>query len=93
MAKLGFCIFVDAVAEGPVPLERDAEGNIIVYSTEEEAERVIVEDVIERCRQFLDGERPFWDAICVEEYVIGAGALEVYCKGDKWIVWPSPSQA
>lgn len=65
----GFCIYIDTVCEGPVPIEHDGNGNIIVHATRESAEREIAGDVIDRLQQFLAGERYFDDAMTVEEYV------------------------
>jgi len=68
--KSGFCIYIDTVCQGPVPIERKEDGFPLVYDTEEGAERSIAEDAIERLEQFMKGERDFDDAITVEEYVI-----------------------
>jgi hypothetical protein len=65
-----FCIYINTILDGAIPVERDDEGNPFVYVTEEEAQRVIAEDTIERLRQFLDGEREFDDAVTVDEYVM-----------------------
>jgi hypothetical protein len=42
----------------------------IVFATELEAQREIVDGQITRLQQFLDGERDYEDAITVEEYVV-----------------------
>ena len=65
----GFCIYIDTVCEGPVPVEKDEKGKPVVYETEAEAQHVIAEDTIDRLQQFLDGERDFDDATTVEEYI------------------------
>lgn len=69
MSRSGFCIYIDTVCDGPVPVQHDEEGHPVVHATEVEAQRDIAEDVIERCQQFLAGERAFDDAMTVEEYV------------------------
>ena len=66
----GFCIYIDTLCQGPIPIERDGDGKPVVYATREEAEREIASDCIERLQQFLAGERPFDDAMTVEEYVV-----------------------
>jgi len=78
MTKQGFCIYVNALIDGQVPLEWDDNGNAFVYLTQLEAERVIAEETIERCQQFLDGERTFEDATTIEEYVV---KVEVMSNG------------
>lgn len=65
----GFCIYIDTVCQGPVPVVSDQDG-YIVFATELEAQREIVDNQMTRLRQFLDGEREFEDAITVEEYVV-----------------------
>lgn len=70
MGTTGFSIYINTLFRGPVPVERDIDGYPIVYSTQTEAERVIAEDVIDRCRQYLDGERTFDDAMTIEEYIL-----------------------
>lgn len=70
-----FCIYIDTVCHGAVPVERDEKGNAIVYATVNDAQRVIAEDTIERLRQFLDGERDYEDAMTVAEYVVEVDVL------------------
>lgn len=75
MTRNGYCIYVSTVCDGPVPVERDDQGNPVTYLTRTDAEKVIAEDVIERLRQFLDGEREFEDALTIEEYVTEVDVL------------------
>jgi hypothetical protein len=63
-----YALYVDTLCEGSVPVEFDASGKPILYPTLEAARRVIAEDVIDRLREFLAGEREFEDAIQPEEY-------------------------
>ena len=49
----GFCIFVDALLEGPVPLVRDEHGKPVVFATELEAQREIVDNHQSDCSSFL----------------------------------------
>jgi len=68
--KVGYCIYIDTLLEGPCPVEHDEQGYPFVYPTLLAAQRVIAEDTIERIHQFLLGEREFDDAMTVEEYVV-----------------------
>lgn len=70
IGKAGFCIYIDTVCHGATPVDLDDKGNAVVYSSLNDAQRVIAEDTIERLRQFLEGERDYEDAITVEEYVV-----------------------
>lgn len=65
----GFCIYIDTLCQGPVPVVSDGE-RYIVFETELEAQKEIVDNQMTRLQQFLDGEREFEDAIAVEEYVV-----------------------
>jgi len=42
----------------------------VVFETDREAQKEIVEYMIIRLQQFLDGERDFEDTITVQEYVV-----------------------
>jgi len=66
----GYCIYINTLFHGPVPVERGEDGFPFVYASVEEAQKDIVEDMIERLKQFLCGERDFDDAITVETYVV-----------------------
>lgn len=78
MNRRGYCIFIDTVFQGPVPSvtednptdSRAAPGRICVSPTEVEAQREIVDLMMIRLQQFLDGERDFDDAVTLEEYVV-----------------------
>ena len=67
--QIVFCIYIDTISQGPIPIERDEHGFPVVYAKREDAEREIAKDCIERLHQFLSGERTFDDALTVEEYV------------------------
>jgi hypothetical protein len=69
MNRQGFCIFINTFCQGPVPLVSDETGYVI-FTTELEAQREIVDFQMTRLQQFLDGEREYEDAIEVEEYVV-----------------------
>ena len=65
----GFCIYINTFCQGPVPVVSDDDA-YVVFETEMEAQKEIVDYQMTRLRQFLDGERDFEDAITVEEYVV-----------------------
>lgn len=65
----GFCIYIHTLCQGPVPLVSDENG-YVVFETELEAQREIVDNQMTRLQQFLDGEREYEDAITIEEYVV-----------------------
>jgi hypothetical protein len=65
----GFCIYINTFCQGPVPLVSDENG-YVVFETELEAQKEIVDNQMTRLQQFLDGEREYEDAIAVEEYVV-----------------------
>lgn len=65
----GYCIYVNTFCQGPVPTVSDDDG-YVVFKTEAEAQREIVDDLIIRLEQFLEGERDYEDANTVEEYVV-----------------------
>lgn len=76
-SKQGFCIYIDTFFQGPVPVVSDDDG-YIVFQTELEAQKEIVDNAMIRLQQFLDGERDFDDAITVEEYVV---SVDVFSDG------------
>jgi hypothetical protein len=65
----GFCIYINTFCQGPVPVVSDDDG-YVVFATELEAQKEIVDNQMTRLQQFLDGERAYEDAIEVEEYVV-----------------------
>lgn len=67
--RTGFCIYINTLCQGPVPVVSDEKG-YVVFETELEAQKEIVDYQMTRLRQFLDGERDYEDAITVEEYVV-----------------------
>ena len=69
-SRSGFCIYINTLCQGPVPIWTDGEGRCVVLATEREAQLEIVDDLQLRLEQFLAGERDFDDAITVEEYVV-----------------------
>ena len=42
----------------------------VVYATELEAQREIVDDLMEHLQQFLNGEREFDDAISIDDFIL-----------------------
>jgi hypothetical protein len=78
MNRRGFCIFINTFFQGPVPSVREslpddtpnAPERICVFPTELEAQHEIVDLMMIRLQEFLDGERDFEDAVTLEEYVV-----------------------
>ena len=66
----GFCIYVNFFFQGPAPVLSDGDDKYVVFETELEAQKEIVDNQMIRLQQFLDGERDYEDAISVEEYVV-----------------------
>jgi hypothetical protein len=75
MNKSGYCIFIDTVCEGRIPAWHNEKDLPVVYPTLEAAQREIADDVMERLRQFLEGEREFEDAMTVEDYILPVDVL------------------
>ena len=65
----GYCIYIRTFCQGPVPVLTD-DDSYVVFETEVEAQKEIVDYVMTRLQQFLDGERDFDDAMTVDEYVV-----------------------
>jgi len=53
-----------------VPVVSAGEGKYVVFETELDAQKEIVDYQIARLQQFLDGDREYEDAITLEEYVV-----------------------
>ena len=66
----GFCIYIETICQGAVPLVSDGEDQYVVFDSESAAQKEIADNQIARLLQFLDGERGFEDAITVEEYIV-----------------------
>ena len=69
ITRKGFCIYIDTFCQGAIPTVSDENG-YIVFETELEAQKEIVDNMMTRLREFLDGDRDYDDAITVEEYVV-----------------------
>lgn len=84
MDRRGFCIYINTLSEGPVPSVKetspdDTSNNserICVFATEREAQLKIVDFMMTRLQEFIDGERDFEDAVALEEYVVAVDVLE-----------------
>ena len=68
--RAAFAIFMQTICEGLVPAWYDQSNLPVVYATEIEAQREIVDDLMQRLQQFLDGEREFDDAISVDDFIL-----------------------
>jgi len=83
MNRRGFCIFINTLFQGHVPSVKEsspsdvanASERICVFSTEREAQLEIVDFMMTRLQQFIDGERDFEDAVTLEEYVVEVDVL------------------
>lgn len=82
MNRRGYCIFIDTVFQGAVPSVSEENSDdpnateiICVFPTEREAQLEIVDFMMTRLHQFLDGERDFDNAITVDEYVVEVSVL------------------
>ena len=83
MNRRGYCIYINTIFQGPVPSVREVNGNDpndsevpCVFSTEREAQLEIVDAMIIRLQQFIDGERDFENAVAfLEEYVVAVDVL------------------
>jgi len=83
-ARHGFGIFINTVFEGEVTLWRDGEGKPYFFETSKEAEVEIIEDLMARLQECLDGERELDDAITVEEYILPVERLADGSLRDEW---------
>ncbi len=83
MNRPGYCIFVNTLFQGAVPsvhesapdTHPDAPNRICVFETEREAQLEIVDLMMTRMQEFIDGHRDFEDAISTEEYVVAVEVL------------------
>lgn len=92
MNRRGFCIYINTLSEGSVPSVKgsstdDPSNNaerICVYATEREAQLEIVDFMMTRLQEFIDGERDFDDAVTLEEYVVAVDVMSdgVIVDGD-----------
>lgn len=69
-ARNGFCIFIDTIFQGPVPVVSDGDDKYVVFETELDAQKEIADHAMIRIQQFLDGERDFDAAMTVEEFAV-----------------------
>lgn len=83
MNRCGFCIFINTFFQGPVLSVTEVDGDDpndsevpCVFPTEREAQLEIVDAMIIRLQQFVDGERDFENAVAfLEEYVVEVEVL------------------
>lgn len=83
-AKSGYCIFVDCVCGGMTPVWRDEAGKWVVYETKAEAQAEILDDFLEKQRQFIEGERDFEDAMTIEDIICKVTQLPDGSVVDEW---------
>ena len=82
MNRRGYCIFIDTVFQGAIPSVSEVDGDdpngaeaTCIFPTEREAQLEIVDFMMIRLQQFIDGERDFEDAVTLEEYVVEVDVL------------------
>lgn len=68
--RCAYAIFINTVCEGTVPAWYDGNNLPVTYATEREAQLEMIDDLQERLRQFIAGEREFDDAITVEDFIL-----------------------
>lgn len=61
---------MDTVFQGVIPTVTDGDGHYVLFDTQLEAQKEVVDHHMTKLRQFLDGERDYEDAITVDEYVV-----------------------
>ncbi|MGB6221540.1 hypothetical protein [Haloferula sp.] len=66
----GYVIVIDTVCHGITLAVSTGDGKIVVFETELEAQREIVDHQITRLQEFVDGERDFDDAMTVGETIV-----------------------
>jgi len=66
----GFCIYIDTLFQGSVPVVSDGDDKYVVFEAELDAQKEIADYAMIRIQEFLDGERDFDDAMACEEYVV-----------------------
>ncbi|MBC8011627.1 MAG: hypothetical protein H7067_16200 [Burkholderiales bacterium] len=74
-SKHGFCIYLNTFFQGPSVSVREGDGWPCVFPTEREAQLEIIDSLMIRLRQFIEGERDYEDAVSVEEYVVAVTVL------------------
>jgi len=62
-----YCLFVDGLSHGRVPV-RGGDGRALVFGTEREAQEALARIGLRRLQAFLDREIEFDEALWVEEY-------------------------
>lgn len=68
--RSAYAVFINTVCEGTIPAWHDDAGWPVTYANERDAQLEIVDDLQERLRQFIAGERDFEDAITVEDFIL-----------------------
>jgi hypothetical protein len=66
------------------PVLRDEAGKWVVFETKAEAQAEILDDFLERQRQFFNGEREFEDAMEIEDIICKVTRLPDGSVVDEW---------
>ena len=77
--RRGFCIFIETLCQGPTPAVRDEAGLPVIFETENEAHREIVDSLLIRLQQFMKDEREFDDAVAIDEFLVSVRVLPDGC--------------
>ena len=84
MTSHGYCIFTDTLFQGMTPVERDEQGNWVIYETEDQAVASIDDDNEELRRQYLAGERDLEQGIESADVVCEVTCLPDGSVADEW---------
>lgn len=68
--RFAYAIFTSTICEGRIPAWRDTNGYPVVFETEHEAQREIVDTLQLQLQEFLDGNRDFEEAMTIEDFIL-----------------------
>lgn len=64
-----YCLFINTLFEGELPIYRDSDGFPVVHESLREAQNELADIIVDRILEYLDGQREFEDAMTIEEYI------------------------
>ncbi len=73
--KYVFALFIDTVFQGPMPSWYDEDGYPVTYCSKRKAQEEIADTQMEYWRQFMARERPFEDAVSIDDYIVSVRRL------------------
>jgi hypothetical protein len=68
--RSAFAIFTRTICEGLIPAWYDESNLPVVYASENEAQREMADDLMERLQRFLDGECAFDEAVSLDDFIL-----------------------